>query len=178
MFTVAPDVFGGIQFGSVGGQIFGVDAALLGGEEVLHESAAMCGQTIPHQEQFSGNMLQQMLEKGYDLWGTNRFGKKTEVKVPQRNARDHRERFPVEVILQHRCLASPGPRSAAVRPLTQSTFVQENDGSPFFLRFFLMSGQVTFFQWRMVFSLRSRARPVGRWQLQPRDTSNFHTWPG
>ena len=101
-----------------------------------------------------------------------------EVEIPQRDACDDRKRLPVKVILQHWRVASPRPRAATVRPLAQSAFVEKDDRSPLFLGFFLMSGQVTFFQWRMACSLRSSARPTGRWQLQPSATRIFHTWPG
>jgi hypothetical protein len=51
--------------------------------------------------------------------------------------------------------------------LAQSAFVDEDDGAPLAERFFLSCGQRTRFQYRMAFSSRSSARPVGRWQLQP-----------
>ena len=162
VFAMAPDVLRGIQFRGVGGQVLHVDATVLGRDEVLHQPAAMGRQTVPHQQQFPRNMPQQVFEKRHHLWRADRSGIQPEVKVPQRNARDDRKRLPVEVILQHRRVAPPRPRAAAVRPLAQSALVEEDDRSPLFLGFFLMSGQVTFFQWRMAGSLRSSARPVGR----------------
>ena len=120
-------------------------------------------------------MPQQVFKKRHDLWRADRSGIEPEVEIPQRNAGDDRKGFPVEVILQHRGVTPPRPRATAVWPLTQSAFVEENDRSLLFLGFFLMSGQVIFFQWRMAFSLRSSARPTGRWQLQPSDTRIFHT---
>src|ERR1039457_7445226 len=175
---VAPDVFGGIQFRSVGGQVLDVDAALLRGHELLHYAAAMCGQPVPYQQQLSGNVPQQVFEKRHHLPSADRSGIQPEVEIPQRDARDDRKRLPVKVILQPWRVASPRPRAATVRPLAQSAFVEKDDRSPLFLGFFLMSGQVTFFQWRMACSLRSSARLTGRWQLQPSATRIFHTWPG
>ena len=133
---------------------------------------------VPHQQQLSGNVPQQVFEKRHHLPSADRSGIQPEIEIPQRDARDDRKRLPVEVILQHWRVASPRPGPAAVRSLAQSAFVEKDDRSPLFLGFFLMSGQVTFFQWRMARSLRSSARPTGRWQLQPSDTSSFHTWPG
>src|SRR5271163_4836429 len=53
-----PDVFGGIQFRSVGRQVLDADTAVLGGHESLHQPAAMRGQAVPHQQQLSGNVPQ------------------------------------------------------------------------------------------------------------------------
>ena len=175
MFRVAPDVFGGIQFWSVGRQVLDADTAFLCGYELLHHPAAMRGQPVPHQQQLSGNVPQQVFEKRHHLRRADRPGIQAEVEIPQRNAGDDRKRLPIEMILQHWGVTPPRPGPAAVRPLTQSAFVEEDDRSPLFLGFFLMSGQVTFCQWRMAPSLRSSARPVGRWQLQPSDTRIFHT---
>src|SRR5438552_2196821 len=57
--------------------------------------------------------------------------------------------------------------AATVRALAQSAFVDEDDGTPFFLGFFLISGQRRCFQRRILSSSRSSARPTGRWQLHP-----------
>jgi len=54
-----------------------------------------------------------------------------------------------------------------VRALAQSAFVDEDDGAALFVGFFLISGQRSCFQRRIFSSSRSKARPTGRWQLQP-----------
>ena len=54
--------------------------------------------------------------------------------------------------------------------------VDEDDGAPLAERFFLSCGQRTRFQYRMAFSSRSSARPVGRWQLQPSRRMMRQTW--
>ncbi len=146
VLAVAPDVLGRIQLRSLGWQVFGVDAALLRGYELLHHSAAMRGEPVPHQQELSGNMPQQVFEKRHDLWRADRSGIEPEIEIPQRDAGDDRKRLPVEVVLQHWCVAPPRPGPAAVRTLAQSAFVQKDDRSPLFLGFFLMSGQRTFFQ--------------------------------
>ena len=51
-------------------------------------------------------------------------------------------------------------------PLAQSAFVDEEDRAALAERFFLSWGQRTFFHCWIACSSRSRARPVGRWQLQ------------
>src|SRR5215831_19468322 len=108
-----------------------------------------------------------MRQKFDDLGAANSSGKEPEVKVPKSDSGDRRKGFPGEVILQHRRLSFLGPRARAVRSLAQSTFVDEDDGAPFFLGFFLISTQRFSFHSRILASSRSRARPTGRWQLQP-----------
>src|SRR6516225_7139877 len=108
-----------------------------------------------------------MSEKLDDLRAANGSGKESEVKVPERDSGDHGKRLPGEVILQHRRPSFRGPGARAVRSLAQSTFVGEDDSSPFFLGFFLISTQRFSFHSRILAWSRSRARPTGRWQLQP-----------
>jgi hypothetical protein len=74
-----------------------------------------------------------MGEKRDDLRAANGSGKQPEVKIPKVDSGDHRKGLPGEVILQHRRLSFGGPDARAVRTLAQSTFVGEDDGSPFFL---------------------------------------------
>ena len=62
-----------------------------------------------------------------------------------------------------------------MRLLAQPAFVDEDDRAPFAARFFLMAGQVRLFHARIARSFRSRARPVGRWGLQPSPTRIFQT---
>ena len=97
----------------------------------------------------------------------DRAGIEPEVKVAQRQPGRHRQLVPVEVELQHRCLAARRPGAATMRLLTQSAFVDEDDRTFFFAGFFLMAGQVLRCQPRMASSLRSRALPTGRCGLQP-----------
>lgn len=126
VLAVAPDVFGGIQLRNISRQVLGVDPALLRGHELLHHPAAMRRESVPHQQQLSGDVPQQMFEKRYDLWRANRSGIEPEVEIPQRYARDDQKRLPVEVILQRRCVAPPGPRPAAVRPLAAAAECHQN----------------------------------------------------
>jgi len=100
-------------------------------------------------------------------------------KVGSKSSTSHRgQGFPIEVILQHGSLASRCPGSATMGSLAQSAFVDEDDDEPLFLGFFLISGQRLRFHCAMARSSRSRARPVGRWQLQPSCRSSRHTCPG
>jgi len=63
-----------------------------------------------------------------------------------------------------------------MRSLAQSRFVDKNDRASLFLGVFFSAGQRTRFQRRIAFSLRSKARPTGRWQLHPNSRRMRHTW--
>lgn len=71
----------------------------------------MARQTTPDDQQFAGNMAQQMREKLDDLSAANGSGKQPKVEVPPRHAGDRRQRLPVEVIFSN----GGCPRGAQVR---------------------------------------------------------------
>ena len=100
-----------------------------------------------------------------------------EIEVPERQATSDRDGLPIKVILQRRGLPARSPGAAAVRALAQPAFVDEDDRPAFFLRFFLMAGQVLRFHSTMASSFRSSARPLGRCGLQFNCRKSFHTWP-
>ena len=102
----------------------------------------------------------------------------SKVEAPPGDSGDGRQTLPVEVILQHRCLSSGRPRAIPIRPLAQPAFVHEHYGSTLVSGFFLISGQRFFFHCRIASSSRSKARPVGRWQLHPNCRNIRQTWPG
>jgi hypothetical protein len=52
--------------------------------------------------------------------------------------------------------------------------IYKDDDPAFFLGFFLRAGQTFCFQSRMAASFPSRARPTGRWQLQPSFFCSIH----
>lgn len=162
LLPVRPQVLDRIQFRRVAGKKLDPQFSVLLLNEVPHRTAAMPRQPVPDNQQLAGNVLQQMREEQDDLRAADRAGKQSEIEVPPRYPRDRRQSLPVKVILQHRCLSPWRPGPAAVGPLAQSAFVDEDDGSPLFLGFFLISGQRSRFQRRIFSSSRSRARPTGR----------------
>jgi hypothetical protein len=87
-----------------------------------------------------------MRQKDDRLFFANSLFEDLEIEVPQRHSGDDGNGLPVEVILQHRRLTAWCPGAAPVRALAQTAFVDEDDGAPFLLGFFLMSGQVFRFQ--------------------------------
>src|SRR5262245_18570518 len=69
---------------------------------------------------------------------------------------------PLDVLWVDRRLSAWCASAAAVRALAQSVFAEEVDGAPFFLGFFLISGQRSRFHCRILSSSLSRAGPTGR----------------
>src|SRR5215469_4540158 len=135
-------------------------------------------QSVPDHQELTGNMTQQVVKKLDDLGTADAAPKQSKVEAPPSYPRHGGQCFPIEVVLQHGCLAPWSPRTAAVRALTQSTFVDEDDSPIFVFGFFFNSGQRSRFQ-RLIFSSsRSKARPVGRWQLQPSCRRMRQAWEG
>ncbi len=122
-----------------------------------------------------GHLANQVPEKLNDVRTLDGFVVQLKIEIVERDARNHAQRFPVEVMLQDRRLPTRRPSANFMRPGAESTFIDQNDGSAFFLGFFLRAGQVTFFHSAIAASLRSSARPTGRWQLQPSCRSTFQT---
>jgi len=101
----------------------------------------MARQTIPDDQQFAGDVAQEMSEKLNDLRAADGSWKQPEVEVPPGYSRNGRQSLPVKVILQHRRLPARGPGTAAVGTLAQSAFVDEDDGAAFVFGLFFNAGQ-------------------------------------
>jgi len=101
----------------------------------------MARQTIPDDQQFAGDVAQEMSEKLNDLRAADGSRKQPEVEVPPGHPRNGRQGLPVKVILQHRRLPARGPGTAAVGTLAQSAFVDEDDGAAFVFGLFFNAGQ-------------------------------------
>jgi len=143
-----------------------------------HQAALVSPQAIPHHQQRSGDVPSQGLQELHPLRAADRSGKEAEVEVPPPQPSHRRQHLPVEGILQHGRLSLGRPGAATMGSLAQPAFVDEDDRAAFPLGFFLIPGQRRFFQCWIVSSLRSNARPVGRWQLQPNRRRMRQTWPG
>src|SRR5690242_13197700 len=104
--------------------------------------------------------------------------KESEIEAPEGNSGDRRKAFPVEGILQHGSFTARSPSANPVRSLAQTALVHKHYGALLLLGFFFISGQRTCFQRRMATSSRWMARPIGRWQLQPKERKIRHTCPG
>ena len=178
LLAISPDVFDRIKFRRIGGQTLQMDAAVLLSDVFPDQPAAVRRQTIPDDRERSADVLLEMFEKFDHLRGLDAAGEKSEVEIPNGDAGDGRKTVPVEGILQHWRLTARSPGSDPMRPLAQSAFVHKNYGSALLERFFLISGQITRFHCKIAGSSRWVARPIGRWQLQPRERKIRQTCPG
>src|ERR1700686_4281739 len=138
----------------------------------------MTAQAVPNDQPLARQMAHQMAEEFDHLRTFDGAGKAPKVKVPPRPPCHCRQSFPVEVVLQHRGLSPRSTGAAAMGPFAEPAFVDENYDPALIFGLFFNSGQRSFFQRWMAFSSRSRARPVGLWQLQPSRRRIFHTCPG
>ena len=120
----------------------------------------------------------QRLQKLLDLLAGDGAFIETEVEIVERQPSRSRQHLPAEVVLLHGRVNAESPGAAAMRPLAYARLVDEDDRAPLFLGFFLAAGKVRRRHWRMLSSLRSRARPTGRCGLQPSRTRIFQTCPG
>lgn len=178
VLPVAPHVFDRIELRRVARERLQRDPAALRADVVVDDAAAVGGEAVPDDEQLAAQMALQVHEEFDDLRPFDRTGEEPEVEAPPRDPGDRRQQVPIEVVLEDRRLAPRGPRAAAMGPLGQSALVDEDDRLPLGRSVFFTAGQRTRFQRRIAASSRSRARPVGRWQLQPSRLSNRQTWLG
>jgi hypothetical protein len=167
LFPVTPEVLHRVKFRGIGRKTFHPDFAAQTFEILTHESAAMGCHPVPNNEQLAPHVTLEVLQEVDYLLGLDRTGVEAKIKVPPRESSDGGEFLPVEVELQDWGLAFGTPRSHTMRFLAQTAFVDEEKRASFCFGFFLMRGHSTRFQRTISSSLRSRARPVGRWQLQP-----------
>jgi hypothetical protein len=177
LFAVAPDVLNRIELGSVGGQELDVDRPLLCGDIIPDQTAAMGREPVSDDRQFARKMPAQMAQETHHLRCLDGTGKELEIEVPNRDPGDGREAFPVERILQHRSLPTRGPSPYPVRALTQAALIHEHYGAALLTGFFFIAGHRTCFQRWIAGSFLWVARPVGRWQLHPKERRIRQTWP-
>src|SRR5689334_20571815 len=158
------------------GQRFDHQPTALGADEVADQGGPVRWQPVPYHQQLALELAPQMAEEIDDVRAPDRARVEPEVEVPPGDGGDGRQHFPVEMMVQHRSLSPRRPGTHPVGPLAQSALVDEDDGAPLAERFFLIRGQRYFFQFRIAASSRSRARPTGRWQVQPSSCRRRQTW--
>ena len=177
MFPMAPNVFDRIEFRSIGRQKFDLDPSSRLIYKVPDQTTAMAAKTIPNDEKIARDMAHQMSKEFHNLRTPDRSGKQPEIKSPPGDACNCGNRLPIEMKLQNRSLPPRRPGPATMRSLAQAAFVDEDNGLPLQMGFFLSSGHRLFFHLRIASSSRSNARVVGLWQLHPRFFSTFQTCP-
>src|SRR5271167_2611970 len=176
VLEMTPDVFSGVELGRIGGQLLNLDGTLERFDVFTHEGRAMRGKTVADDQERGAQLLAEGVQKLNDLWALDGAGKESKVEAAEGNAGDDRELGPVEVILEHGGLAARRPGAHPSGSLAQSRLVDEDDDSALFRSVFFRTGQRLCFQRWMADSLRSRARPEGRWQEKPSATRIRQTW--
>jgi hypothetical protein len=83
LFQVTEDVFAGIEFGRIGGKVLQVNPAFLTVDKVFYQAAPMGRQSIPYDQQWSGDMAHQVSEELHQLWTFDRPGKQSKIESPQ-----------------------------------------------------------------------------------------------
>ena len=173
-----PDVLHRVQFRRVGRQVLGFQAAFLITDELLRDFAAVARKPIPNQQDVAIDVPEQVFEELNDLIGVDGLLENLKVKLPDGDAGNDRQGFPVEMELEDGRLPTRGPRAPPMRPLAEAAFVYEDDSSALCLSFFLISGQRLCFHWSIRASFRSRARPTGCCTLQFNCRRMRQTCPG
>ena len=174
-FEMPPHIFDRIEFGRISRQPFNHDAPLGGSNIIFNQRAPMDRGTIPDDQDFPSQMPLEMVQKLDDLEAFDAAGMNLEIEPPERQAADDRKTFPVEGLVQYRGLPARGPSAHPRRASAQSTFVDEDDGSPLLPGLFFKAGQSARCQRRTALASRSTARRSGRWQLKPLAPSNRQT---
>ena len=162
-----PHILDRIEFRSIGRKAFQNDVLAGGGDEILDQQTAMDRRTIPKDQNFAGDMSLQVPEELNDLGAFDTALMNLKIKPPQRQPSNDRKTFPVEGLVQHRCMSARRPSADTGRACAQPAFIDEDDGSPLLAGLFFKAGHSTRCQRRMAFSSRSIARRSGRWQLKP-----------
>ena len=126
LFPVAPEVLHWIEFRGISRETFHPDFALQAFQVRTHESAAMGGHAVPDDEKLALNVTLKVFQEIDHLFGLDRTGVETKVKVPPRQPGDGRELLPVKVELQDRGLAFGTPCAYTVWLLAQAAFVDED----------------------------------------------------
>jgi len=178
VLAVGPDVLHWVQFRRVGWQILHLQSASLIADELLRDPTAVGRKAVPNQQNAAIDVAEQVFEELDDLLGFDGLFEDLKVEVPERDAGDDRQGFPVEVELEDRGLSSRSPRASPMRPLAQAAFVYEDDRSALLVSFFLISGQRLCFQSAIKASFLSNARPTGCCTLQFNCRRTRQTCPG
>jgi hypothetical protein len=168
LFPIGPQVFDGVEFGSIGREAFNPEFPAQVGNVLAHDLGAVDGGAVPDNEQAAGKVALEMIEELDDLRTFDAALEKSEVTVPEGDPCYGGKVVPTEGVEQQRGLPLGRPRPHAVGLLRQPAFVDKDDDAPFGAGLFFNAGQVFFFQAAMAASSRSMARPIGFWQLQPR----------
>ena len=137
VLEMAPDVFGQIELGRVGWQLFDLYDAVQGFQVVADERQAMCRQPIPNDQQRLSDLQPEGVQELDDLRALDSAREHPEVEAPEGDAGNDGQLMPVEVVLQDGCLALGSPGAHPGRSFAQSRLIDEDDDPTLFRSVFL-----------------------------------------
>ena len=183
-FEVCPQVFDGIEFGSVRREVFQVSRTR---QDALVDQFSLVGlEAIPDQHDGRAQLMLKVLEEIHGTLGVD-VGVRMQPKVQRdpiplgrdANGGDSRHFLLCTTALaQHRGVSPQTPGTAHQRGHQHPGFVEENDGRSQARGVFFTRGQSCSIQARMRSSSRSTARRVGFWGENPKPCSRRLTWAG
>jgi len=151
---MSPYVFNGVEFGSIRRQPFELQPSIFNSLRDIGKSktAFMGGQTIPEENNPSSKLAMQRPQKVHDIRTLDRAFMEAQAE-PDRAATgsadqdsDGGETLPVEIVDQFGGAATRSPCAAHGRFLRKTALVEKNQECLDATRFFLIAGQVRFFQ--------------------------------
>jgi len=118
--------------------------------------------SIPENQQLAGNMALEVFEKLYYLQAFDTAGVKLEIELPENQAANEREAFPIEGFLQQWGLPARRPSPCSGRLSAEAAFIDKDNQTALPLRFFFNAGHFVRFHCRTACSSRSMALRSGR----------------
>lgn len=183
-FEVGPQVFDGIEFGSVRRKVFQVCRT---GQDAFGDEPALVGlEAIPDEDDGRTQLPLQMLEEVHGAFGVD-VGICMQPKVqcdPLAAGQDAQRGDGGDLLMgasalaQYRGLSTQAPGAAHQGCHEHPGFVEENDGRSQARGVFFTRGQSWSIQARMRSSSRSTARRVGFWGENPRPCKRRLTCAG
>ena len=131
MFVVRPKIFGGIEFGSIGGKAFENYFSFRRSDVVLKFSGAVRPAPIADKQQFAADLPFQIFAKSDGAFCVDGSIVEAKIILFFRDRTDARKLFPVEGMINNWRFAFFAPRSDHRRALAQTSFVENNNHSFF-----------------------------------------------
>src|SRR5262245_5023288 len=122
---ITPKILDRVELRSVGWQKLHPEPSVLLANKVPDQATTMTPQTIPDNQQLTRKVPHEMSQKMHHLGTSNRARIQPKVKIVTAYPRHRRKRLPVKMILQHGRLSSRRPSPTPMRPLAESTLVNE-----------------------------------------------------
>lgn len=166
---VVPDALVRIQVWSVAGELFQADAAgTAPGQEVFDRLAAMDGSAVPNDQEFAGDVAEEMLEEADDVWALVRVLLHQHEQTPlRRDAADDRQVVAAQREAEDRRLPAWGVGPDRTWEEVEARFVDPDDRPALLVSPLFRAGQRSVRQASIAASSRWLARSIGFCTLQP-----------